>query len=79
MSQNKKHWSGFLPEAGTPIKGKGEYIVSIEIRIHRMKDELKRLEQLSSEKEQELLSEVKENWTISDIVKAREKAIEFNS
>jgi precorrin-6B methylase 1 len=75
MNYYKKHWSAFLPDAGRPIIAKGEYIIGIEMQITRLKKEIDNLQKKSNEKEQELLSEIKNEWSTTDIIKARELAL----
>lgn len=75
----KKHWSAFLPEVGRITQTKGEEILLIQNSITKLKNEIEKLERESYNLEQELLQEVKNDWTTKEITQAREKAIDFNN
>ncbi len=70
-SEQTKHWSEYLPEAGRMITNRANEILSAKAEAEDLAEQITRLEREIEEKELALLDLVKTEWKDKEISEAK--------
>ena len=75
MERTTKHWTYFLPEAGS-IKIHGDDLISLCLKRDELERQVSLLNHLIKDSEESLFNTAQKDWTIEEITEAKQKAKE---